>query len=124
MKSTIIIALLLCSIGVRAQRTGVLVIAKNHGLEHTSFMLKGIEKIQLTDTTYNTSENYPTQTITKVYTLKDSTKYTERYTSKFNGKYWDFKSVELTKGSPNIIRFNKMGIGSMYFTPGPSLTYP
>lgn len=96
MKKLLTIALLLCSIGVSAQK---LTFSKSK-INSISFQVNGIAKTTVIDTVYDTENNIPVRTIKKVYILSDSTKYTESYKSEYNTKrdYWDFKEVNFTRG--------------------------
>jgi hypothetical protein len=74
MKTITTIALFLCSIGVSAQK---LTFSKSD-TNGISFHVRGIDKTTIIDTVYAIEDNIPVRTIQKVYTLIDSTKYTER----------------------------------------------
>ena len=99
MKTSTTIAILLCSIGVNAQKLKF----SNVEPYQISFLIQDIAKTSVIDTVYDIEDNIPVRTIQKVYTLKDSTKYTERYEAQYNTKkdYWDFKSVSYNKGVLN-----------------------
>jgi len=116
MKQIITIAILLCSIGVSAQK---LIFSKTEPYQ-ISFQVQGIAKTSIIDTVYAIEDNVPVRTIQKVYTLKDSTKYTERYKAEYNTKkdYWDFKSVSYNKGVLN----NYIQVGNGFNFPRGLLT--
>ncbi|HRC15974.1 MAG TPA: hypothetical protein PLY25_09870 [Bacteroidia bacterium] len=121
MKKLLIIALILCSIGVSAQKLTF----SNSKINSISFQVNGIAKTTVIDTVYDTENNVPVRTIKKVYILSDSTKYTESYKAEYNTKkdYWDFKEVNFTKGEVSnnfIIRSNnglQFGTPNYYIKP-------
>lgn len=96
MKKVLTIALILCSIGVSAQK---ITFSKSEPSQ-IFFKVNGIAKTTVIDTVYDTENNIPVRTIKKIYTLSDSTKYTESYKAEYNTKkdYWEFKEVNFTKG--------------------------
>jgi hypothetical protein len=118
MKTITTIALFLCSIGVSAQKLTF----ANPETNAIAFQVNGIAKATVIDTVYAIEDNIPVRTIQKVYTLKDSTKYTERYKAQYNDKkdYWDFKSVSFNKGVVN----NYIQLGNSWTWPNGITTTP
>ena len=122
MKTITTIAILLCSIGVNAQK---LTFSKN-GISHVYFQVNDIAKTNVIDTVYDTENNIPVRTIKKVYILSDSTKYTESYKAEYNPKkdYWEFKEINLKKGEVtnsykimSINGYGTFGVPNYYIKP-------
>ena len=107
MKTNLTIILLLCSIGVFGQK----ITFSELRINGVSFYVHGITKTNVIDTVYDTENNIPVRTIKKVYTLSDSTKYTESYKTEWNTKkdYWEFKEVNFTKGVVNYNNSLRIG---------------
>lgn len=118
-----IIACLLCSMAMAQNKTtGYLYQSNGKSESYYPVHLSGISATETIDTVYSTEGNLPVRTIQKVYTLSDSTKYTEKFKCEWNDKkqYWDFKSVSIVKGRPN----NYITIGGSSQFPGGFYTTP
>jgi len=107
MKYIIVIACLLCSTAM-AQNKPLEFKAGKLNQTYSPIIMSGLFNQKVIDTVYATENNTAVRTIQKVYTLSDSTKYTEKYKAEWNDKkqYWDFKSVNVVRGQ------DYSGIGS------------
>jgi len=95
-------------------------ITKGNFSNYTPVVLNGIFQTKVIDTVYSTENNIPVRTIKTLYTMKDSTKYTEEYTTEWNDKHrnWEFNSVIFQKGEPKKYTTTINGIWSNpLFTP-------
>lgn len=111
-------AFLLCST-VMAQNKPLEFKAGKSGTTYSPIVMSGLFNHKVIDTVYATENNMAVRTIQKVYTLSDSTKYTEKYRSEWNDKkqYWDFKSVTVIKGKDYSSYVSFPALRGGYFTP-------
>jgi len=119
MKTNLSIILLLCSIGVMGQTKAIYDFKQK--TVYTPITFQGVSKVEVIDTVYSIENKLPIRSIKSVYTLTDSTKFTVKYVTQWNDKYWNFKSVTVDKGEP---KYNWVIGTSTNFSPIPYFSVP